>query len=150
MGQVRGPFRAISTLCLRLLIVGDDWDDPTLCLQYLSSPITEKETLYEDAEHVHYGISAHQGWRKNMVSDCQCHQKIRGKGSPPADCFPWVIYRRRMPTLLTTLALTTTCSVCSMATVDRRWRDFAAKTCPKSFPAYKTSSRGVMKRAWWR
>lgn len=35
-------------------------------MQYLSSPITEKETLSGKTEHVHYGISSHQGWRKTQ------------------------------------------------------------------------------------
>ncbi|KFM22880.1 putative protein phosphatase 2C 11 [Auxenochlorella protothecoides] len=34
--------------------------------QYLSSPVTEKDTLEGSTDDLSYGISAHQGWRKNM------------------------------------------------------------------------------------
>lgn len=33
---------------------------------YLSQPNVEKETLSGHGERVHYGVSAHQGWRRNM------------------------------------------------------------------------------------
>ena len=35
--------------------------------QYLATPNTEKETASGQHERLHYGISAQQGWRKNMV-----------------------------------------------------------------------------------
>jgi hypothetical protein len=35
--------------------------------QYLATPNTEKETLHGSHERLKYGISAQQGWRKNMV-----------------------------------------------------------------------------------
>lgn len=35
--------------------------------QYLATPNTEKETVHGSHERLKYGISAQQGWRKNMV-----------------------------------------------------------------------------------
>lgn len=34
--------------------------------QYLASPITDKDTVEGSGDLLSYGVSAHQGWRKNM------------------------------------------------------------------------------------
>lgn len=35
-------------------------------LQYLSSPVTKKETYSKELPHLHVGISSQQGWRKTQ------------------------------------------------------------------------------------
>ena len=39
--------------------------------QYLATPIVDKEVLQGNKHGLQYGISAHQGWRKNMVRALQ-------------------------------------------------------------------------------
>lgn len=57
-----------------------------LLVQYLSSPITDKETLAIKTEHVRAGISAHQGWRKGMEDAHIAHRY------PDSDCYIFGVF----------------------------------------------------------
>lgn len=43
-------------------------------LQYLSAPVTKKETLHQDLPHLQIGVSSQQGWRKTQEDSHVCAQ----------------------------------------------------------------------------
>eukprot|EP00889_Picochlorum_renovo_P003533 jgi/Picre1/30563/NNA_005925.t1 len=42
--------------------------------QYLSAPVTKKETLHQDLPHLQIGVSSQQGWRKTQEDSHVCAQ----------------------------------------------------------------------------